>query len=264
AALAKLRAESVATGRVPPVHTYQQVCWVPDQKVFFYVGRAGNWTFDPVKMKWTCLIQPPPYQKGPKKLVPWTRWAVQTHHCYYNPAVQAPVAITTHKPQGDWLFDYKTKQWRKLARDMGNMGGEIYSTWVPPLKAQLLSNRNGRMFLHAVTAKGATWKELKDFPKALKGCEALAYDSANRVVIAVGSRSKRGPLAVWALEPKAMKWTEMKPAGAIPAGTGLWAPLWYDKDHNAMFFLNRTGQTGVETWVYRYKRAAKAPSGPGR
>jgi len=240
-------------GRLQATHTYQQVCWVPDRKVFFYVGWSGNWAFDPVKNRWTCLALPPLYQSGKKTLVPWTRWAVQTHHCYYAPEVKAAAVVTTHRPQGDWLFDYGKMEWKNLSRDIRNMGGELYSTYVPPLGAQLISNRTGEMFLHKVTRERSSWKKLEDFPERLKGCEALAYDPANKVVVAVAPNRRRGPLALWVLEPKTMKWAEIKPSGASPRGSGLWAPLWYDRDHNAFFFLNRTGQTGCETWTYRYK-----------
>jgi len=237
-------AEAVRLGRLPPTHTYQQVCWVPGRKVFFHLGHSGNWTFDPLKMRWTCLALPPLYQTGSKKMIPWTRWAVQTMHCYYSPVVEAPVAITTHKPQGDWLFDLKTMTWKALKRNIPAMGGEIYSAPVPPLKAQLLSNRNGRMHLHRVSGVASTWTELENVPEALKGAEALAYDSANRVVIAVAPGKGRAPLAVWRLDPATLTWAELKPKGPVPRGSGLWAPLWYDADHNAFVFLNRTGQTG--------------------
>jgi hypothetical protein len=248
---------AAAAGRLQATHTYQQVCWVPERKVFFYVGWSGNWEFDPVKNRWTCLFLPPLYQTGTKQLVPWTRWAVQTHHCYYARDIKAPVVVTTHTPQGDWLFDGETTAWKSLRRDISSMGGELYSTYVPPLQAQLISNRTGEMFLHKVTRSASSWKKVEGFPEGLKGCEALAYDSANGVVVAVAPNRKRAPLPVWTLDPGTMKWTEMKPTGAVPRGSGLWAPLWYDPDHNAFFFLNRTGQTGCETWVYRYRRLKK-------
>ena len=97
-------------------------------------------------------------------------------------------------------------------------------------------------------------------PEQLRGCQALAYDTAGKVLLAVvpdrkeKARLKR--LQTWTMDPKTSKWTEVKPAGAVPRGWGLWAPLWYDPGHNAFFLLNRTHQSRCETWVYRYKRVA--------
>ncbi len=253
---ASLRAAAEA-GRLQATHTYQQVCWVPERKVFSYLGWSGHWEFDPVKNRWTCLFLPTLYQQGEKKLVPWTRWAVQTHHLYYSPVAKSPIAITTHRPQGDWIYDAKKKQWKGLKRSIGSMGGEIYSTYVPTLKAQVLSAGKSGFYLHRMVKDGAGWKTawtpLKDVPKELIGCKALAYDSANDVVIALKAGNRKTPVRAFCFDPKTLKWSEVKPAGPVPKGEGRFAPLWYEEDHNAFFYMNRTGQTSCETWFFRYK-----------
>ncbi|MHC4914481.1 MAG: hypothetical protein ACYTGB_03235, partial [Planctomycetota bacterium] len=135
-ATGKLWKEAVDDGRLPPTHTYQQMCWIPEKKAVFYLGWSGTWIFSPEKNRWRCVTLPvySHYEGMDEKLgrkAPWTRWAVQTHHCYYSPVAKAPVAITTHRPQGDWLFDVEKEEWQSLKRSIGSMGGEIYSTYVP-------------------------------------------------------------------------------------------------------------------------------------
>jgi Galactose oxidase, central domain len=255
----------VEAKRLPCTHTYQQVCWVPERKVFAYLGHLGSWEFDPVTMKWDIIALPlySQYEGMPeslKRFCPWTRWAVQTHHLYYSPDAQAPVAITTHRPQGDWIYNAKKKQWTRLKRSVGSVGGEIYSTYVPTLKAQILSAGKSGFFLHKMVKDGTGWKTvwtpMKDVPKELIGCKALAYDSTNDVVIALKPGNRKTPVRTFCLDIKTMKWSETKPINP-PKGHGLFAPLWYEPDHHAFFFLARTSQTRCETWFYRYKKAEK-------
>ena len=83
----------------------------------------------------------------------------------------------------------------------------------------------------------------------------------------VAAWRKQATVATWALDVKAMTWTEMKPDGPTPTGQknmiGFWAPLWYDPDHNVHLFLNVVSRGAnyqggkTETWAYRYKQAEK-------
>jgi len=238
------------------------VCWVPERRVFAYLGHTGSWEFDPVKKKWEIIALPlyKQYQGMPKELkrfCPWTRWCVQTHHLFYSPVAKAPVAITTHRPQGDWIYDAEKKEWKGLKRGISSLGGEIYSTYVPTLKAQVLSAGKSGFYLHKLVGNGAgwktEWKKLENVPKELIGCKALAYDSANDVVIALKPGKRKTPVRTFCLDVTTMKWSEPKQTNT-PRAEGLFAPLWYEPEHNAFFFLARTGQTACETWFYRYKR----------
>jgi hypothetical protein len=253
---------AVDAGRLPPTHTYQLICWVPERKVFAYVGYSGHWEYDAAAPKWTAIALPPrcQYPDMPeelKRFSPWTKIAVQTHHLFYSPEAGAPLSITTHRPKGDWLYDAKKKEWKRLKRDIGNMGGELYSTYVPTLKASILSNNKKGFYLHKMVKDGASWKTewtaMENVPKELLGCKGLAYDFANDVVIALKPGKKREVVRTFCLDVKTMKWSETKPLNP-PKGEARFAPLWYEPEHNAFFFLARTGQTKCETWFYRYKR----------
>ncbi|MHC4916784.1 MAG: hypothetical protein ACYTGB_14970, partial [Planctomycetota bacterium] len=122
---------------------------------------------------------------------------------------------------------------------------------------QVLSTGKGGFYLHKLVKDGAKWKtewtQLENVPEELTGCKALAYDSANDVVVALQPGNRKTPVRTFCLDVRTMKWSEAKPANA-PKGEGRFAPLWYEPNHNAFFFMCRTGQTTCETWFYRYKR----------
>jgi len=251
---------SPKTGRPWPLHTYQQWCWVPDRKVCFWVsGTAGTWQFDPAKLEWTHLHGK--YHKDEKKqFSPNTPIAHQTMHCFYSPELKAPVVHQTSSPFVNYKYDFDKGEWAKLAKGIPakHKWAEPYSTHVPPLGVQLISQAN-EPHMWTYNAVTEEWKPVADVPVALRGCQALAWDAANKVVLAMGSGEKsaggKSVAIPWVLDPATMKWTEQKAANAGPEYKAAWAPLWYDPDHNACFFLNRTGQAGCETWVYRYKKA---------
>jgi hypothetical protein len=104
-------------------------------------------------------------------------------------------------------------------------------------------------------------ERIEGVPKDLAKCESLAYDTANKVILALGGTPTR---ALWSLDPATDKFTRLKPGGGSPklsGSAGRWATLWYDRGHNACVFLLQPGQGGREgapcqTWAYRYKRAA--------
>ena len=249
---------SPKTGRLWPRHTYQQVCWLPERKVFFYMPGIDTWEFDPAKMKWTWLAGA--HGKDKQTFSPKPQ-GIQNSHCFYSPDLKAPVAIMTTGDWGTYVFDQAKGEWRKRKPvPQKTVWHELYSTYVPPLKCHLVSQR-GEPFMWTYNAATEEWKDLAGVPEPLRGCQALAYDSANGVVLAMvtdpQAKGTRRPLLTWVLDPRTMKWSLEKSSGPVPLGSAAWAPLWYDRDHNAFFFLNRTGQSGCETWVYRYKSVVK-------
>lgn len=249
------RTPVTAKGRPWTAHTYQQVCWVPERKAFFLVSRGHTWEFDPAKMKWTCLAGVA--SKGKK---PSPRYqGAQSIHVVYDPNLKAPLGITTTGPFGVHVYDYKKMEWKRR-KNAPMKWAELYSTYLASRKLHLISGnkKHGMWTYNAVTQE---WKKLKDVPEKLLGTQALAYDSANDVVLAVAKTRKKGPPVMYRLDPKTLKWSEQKPANAGPATTGSWAPLWYDPDHNVFLYLNFEGRgpefTGgkTSTWAYRYKKA---------
>ncbi len=277
---AKSGAETVfdpKTGRLWPVHTYQQVCWVPGRKVFFYAGHVGTWLYDPVARTWTNPAGP--HSPG-AKFTPHTDLAWQTYHTFYSPQLAAPVCIITSKPFGIYVYDLAKAEWTRRGADIPVMMKwyELYSTWVPSRKAHLISQR-GSPFMWLYDAAAQTFTGLKDVPEPLQGTQAIAYDSINDAVIALAqfkldpeARMSKISVTPWVLDLATLAWSEVKSPGTAvlgrsgqpvrPAGfmTGSWAPLWHDADRKVFFFLNRTTQAGCQTWAYRYRRApAKGP-----
>lgn len=255
-------------GRPWPLHSYQQICWVPERNVLFHISLAqGTWQFDPAKMEWTCLNGK--YQKDEKKqFSPATPYGHQTMHCFYSPELKAPVVHLTSQPFGNYKYVFEKQEWIKMKGGIPekHKWAEPYSTYIASLGVQLIAQREAPYFW-IYNAVNEEWKEfLGEVPNELRGakdkcgCEALAWDSANKVVVAMVKPGPEGKVTPWVLDPATMKWTEQKPANEGPFSRtdgGTWASLCYDPDNNLFFFLNRTGQTGCESWIYRFKRAAE-------
>jgi hypothetical protein len=241
-------------------HTYQQVCWVPKRKVFFYVPGIDTWQWDPTTSTWTCLTG---LNSKSKKFSPKPQ-AIQTAHCFYSPDLEAPVAIMTTGDSGIYVYDFAKGEWIKRGKDLPLRWQEIYSTYVASRKFHLVApyRADKPPWMFAYDARSDQWTPLEDVPDPLRGCNALAYDSANDIVLAIPLAAKGGELSVWLMRPATLKWEELKPVGPRPKGNGLWAPLWYVPTHNVFFFLNRTSGTTCETWAYRYRRSPAPASRP--
>ncbi len=237
-------------------HTYQQVCWWPERKLFFLHSGANTWEFDPFKMKWTCVAGK--HSKS-KRLSPGPQ-GVQNVHCFYSPELKAPVSIVSTGQRGVYVYS-ADKGWTKSKKGLPQRAvwNEMYSAHVPSLGVQLISQRK-TPFMWLYNPKTEEWTPLADVPEQLRGCQALAADPISNLVLAVvpdrKEKARLKHLLVWTMDPKTLKWAEVKPAGPVPRGWGSWAPLWYDPDHNAFFLLNRIHQSKSTTWVYCYKRAA--------
>lgn len=253
------------TGAPFTEHTYQQVCWQPDRKRFFVVlVSSGTWEFDPATFKWTHLINK--FKK--ERPEPRGHWA--HNQVVWEPTLKAPVLLVSSGGGDVYKFDHGKREWQKAAALPGVLNWqEFYLTWVPEWKAFCISGGKG-FYRYDVPAAKA---EPIEAPAGLKGCQSLAYDSANHVVIAMARRGvSKGVNTVvpWALDVKTMKWTELAPPEPWPQGqsAGAWAKLWYDPDHNVFLFVNDVRRDrrelfdgGVtETWAYRYRKAAPARS----
>jgi len=250
-----------STSRPRPVHTYQQVAWVPDQKVYFLVNYGvGTATFDPSNMTWKCISGK---CDNSGSFSPITPYAWQTMHTLYSPDLKAPLAILTSKPYGIYKYDFGTGKWtmRPKATPQGLEWDEIYSTYVASKKQHLVSTSKGAgddNTLWFFDAVAEVWTPIANTPTELIGCQSLAYDSQNDMVVFLKkvSGSTWYEARMWALHIKTMTWESITLSGPRPyKGDGhTWGSLWYDESHNAFFFLNRTGQRGTETWIYRYKQ----------
>jgi hypothetical protein len=251
------------TGRPFTEHTYQQVCWQPGRRRFFIVlVSSGTWEFDPATRQWTHLTN----RFEDKAADPRGSWA--QNQVIYEPLLGAPVLIVgTGGDAARYQFDHECRAWKKLGPTPEKLKwNEPYMTYVPELGGHVASTSKNGWFLFQV-ARGML--RPLEAPDALSHCQSLAYDSANKVVIAL-ARQKTGKytqtVKPWALDVATMKWTELSPPRPWPEGqcTGNWAKLWYDPDHNVHLFVNDVRRDreelfdgGVtETWAYRYARPA--------
>jgi hypothetical protein len=246
-------------GRPFTEHTYQQVCWQPERKRFFVVlVSSGTWEFDPVAREWIHVIN-----RFEDRSEPRGHWA--HNHVLYDPALKAPVLVCTTRTTGVYRFDHARRAWvRRGERPAELAWNEFYSTYVPPWKCHLISTMKRGFFRYDVAANRLTPVES---PEALAGCQSLAYDTANRVVIAL-ARKRLGKRTVtvtpWALDIGTRTWTELDPPKPWPQGqaTGRWAKLWYDEELEAHLFVNDVKRDrrelfdgGVtETWAFRFQR----------
>jgi hypothetical protein len=240
-----------------PGHSYQQVCYVPERKAFFMVNRGHTWEFSPETMEWTCLAGPA--SKG-KKTSPRCQGA-QSHHVIYDPSLKAPVLIMTTGPFGTFVYDYAKMEWRER-KNAPMRWAELYSTYADSKKLHVVSG-NKKHGMWTYDAAKEEWKKLEGVPERLLGTQALAYDSTSDVVLAAAPNKGKAPLELFVMDPETMKWSEQKPANAGPSSGGLWAPMWYDADHQVFLYLNfesrgpdfKGGKT--TTWAYRHKKAGK-------
>ena len=119
-------------------HTYQQVCWWPERKVFFLHAGRYTWEFEPFKMKWTCvagkLSKDKRHSPAPQ--------GVQNVHCFYSPDLKAPVSVLSTGERGVYVYDHK-KGWVKQKKSIPQKAvwNEMYGTYVPPLGVHLISQR---------------------------------------------------------------------------------------------------------------------------
>ena len=113
----------------------------------------------------------------------------------------------------------------------------------------------------AYDAKANQWRRLdikpEDGPSARRRF-GIAYDSLNKVVILIAGSDctwddkEKYFNDVWAFDPEKDKWTEMKPAGALPKLQGRECRhCAYDEKDNAVLFA----AYGAGLWACRYKQA---------
>ncbi|MCX7590280.1 MAG: hypothetical protein N2255_01490 [Kiritimatiellae bacterium] len=241
-------------------HTYQQVCWQPDRNRFFVVlTSSGTWEFDPATRRWIHLIN----KFEGKKFEPRAYWS--GNHVVYDFKSKSPVLICNSGNVGVYRFDHQKVEWRKIGEPRREvMPGELYSTYVPEWSAFLASSPNGFAKFDPSDLSGASAVET---PDELKACQALAYDEANRVVVALAQikvNQYRQTVQPWSLDVRTMKWTRLDPPRPWPEGqcTGRWGVFWYDPHHNVHLLINFVRRDRVElydggiteTWAYRYAR----------
>ncbi|MHC4914487.1 MAG: RNA polymerase sigma factor [Planctomycetota bacterium] len=264
------RQQTGPSGAPYATHTFQYTSWDPARKRFFVPLRdRGTWEFDPRARAWENVFNlfTEPRPKSPHDLGPGLMAGI---HSAFVPALGAPVVVVTHTPnRGIHLLDRESGSWKLQAPlPKAFAAKELYSTYVEEWRAHLVVVGGKKAAFFKVDLAAGT-AEPVECPPEIERCQALAYDSASSVVVVApaidlppkwgaGSRT----ISTWALDVKAMKWAEMKPAGPLPtgAGTGLHAPLWYDPAHNVHIFVNCVGRgpegkTGLtETWCYRYRK----------
>jgi hypothetical protein len=219
-----------------------------------------TWSYDAALRKWTKLynsgsgnrsIQGLAYDRHHKKTILFGKWGgngccgTQTYafdmpaktwtnlNPANHPASRGWAAMDFHQAArkvvlfgggemsgpvyGDtWTYDYATNKWEKISTS-GSPGGRIHGN--------------------------------------------MAYDPNNKVMILFGGYSgsygrKDGSSLndTWVLNLEQKRWTRMNP-GNPPASSKVFKPA-FDPLNNVMIITRKAPQYKIETWAYRYKKAA--------
>jgi hypothetical protein len=113
----------------------------------------------------------------------------------------------------------------------------------------------------AFDVEASSWRKLELKPEEQPSPRwrfGITWDALNKVVLLVAGSSdtwddkEEYRNDVWAFDPAADKWTEMKAAGGPPVHDRECRHCAYDEADNAVLFL--TAKAGL--WAYRYKKGA--------
>jgi hypothetical protein len=156
-----------------------------------------------------------------------------------------------------WVLDLGTGQWRKAKNDLprSHMGMSVFHD--APRKRLLLAGggvydkwqtrAGGFNTLYAFDPVTEQVTRLADCPTAL--CRAgLAHDTRRDLFIAAVNLKGKGveqPSGVFAYDPRADAWREIKAANAMPLSQG-WMPLCYDRGNDCL-----VGMAGTMFYVFR-------------
>jgi N-acetylneuraminic acid mutarotase len=100
-----------------------------------------------------------------------------------------------------------------------------------------------------------TWTKLNPFgmsPPARGAC-TMAYDPATRRLVMFGGRDDAARLNdTWAFDPAGNTWTELSPAGPVPAGRGGHVMVYDPSSGRLIMFGGRSGESQFlnDTWAY--------------
>jgi hypothetical protein len=176
----------------------------------------------------------------------------------YDPGIRKPVYVRCARDFK--VFDFGKLAWEdvKISGPAVKSRDDSYATWVPDV---------GR---HIVSSKGWGWwwldmsrlqrEKIEGLPDELVGCQALTYDSLNKVVLAI---ARSGDALLWVFDPVKSTFAKVPPAKSpdLPRGRGnrtgpslpgAWANFWYDRRHNTCVLVV-PGRPADETWAYRYR-----------
>lgn len=230
-------------------------------------GRDSNsWIFDVHNVKWEKAATGPHYGSS-------AQWP-GVYCCYgmvYDRDAKIAILFGGLGEGETWAFDFSARQWRNLKPVVSppnlSMPNMVYDA---RNKVTLLfggqtggysdgSNLNDTW---AFSAAKNTWEKLnpKDPPPPRLQSQAC-YDSVNGVMILFGGHANvypkrdQGPhfTDTWVYDYAKNLWTEMKPADS-PRGSDV-RFMAFDPVNNVA--IDVTGGVKKETWVYRYKAAAK-------
>jgi hypothetical protein len=175
---------------------------------------------------------------------------------------------------GSAVSVFKDGDWKPLANagvPMSYTGGAA-SIYVPDQKSHLVAvmghggaKDEGRLTSFSTAEKKG--REIASAPEDLKKRFApgtggfnfvMAYDTANRKVVAMSADGARKP-EVWTYDPPADKWEKLPPGANAPVmedgfSPACRAPLLYDPVHNVFLLVVRGKDWQVATWAYRYKK----------
>jgi hypothetical protein len=206
-------------------------------------GGPPLWAFYPETKKWQIVLSPGPY--------PAVSYAKQME---YVPEVGGPLFMSGGwNGCGTWSYDPKLNQWKQQSK-VDKEAPENESLTCYDAKRKLIIGQSHVRKTHHYDIATHKWQQVldpgKDSTDAPCGHDArsvMYYDTFNHVALLFESKQ---PDTVWSYDPDSKKWTANKVTGpAVPEGRTIG---YFDEARN-VFVINR----GANTWVYRYKRAAK-------
>jgi hypothetical protein len=211
-------------------------------------GCSDTWSYDPTLNHWT-------FRNTSKQPVPSGIAA----------AADDPTSGTMYvlDRNGIWSYRVQADTWTELAP----------SGAAPPTSIEIVAEYDSKRHviyrfggespttngLWRYDIDGNSWTELHPSGSAppAAGGWGLAYDKVNDVVVAY-----RGGAGTWIYDPTANSWMQANPTTDPGSPDRVHGDLKYDPANNVTLLV----KPGIETWAYRYKRAAKAddvaPSAP--
>jgi hypothetical protein len=248
-----------------PRHVYHAFEYVPELKALFICNGAnqsalgpdgkllghdlcdGAWRLDLKSNKWTKIESAGP---PPNRLDDAMAYCPDTKSLIY-----------TGTGGQLWILDPEKNEWRKAKespRQHTSMGRTIF---YDPSKKRMLLVGGGVLDawmkgdapeyreVYSFDPKTEKVTRLADAPTALYASH-LAYDSKRQLFFAVAEFNKKEqPSGMFAYDPKADAWQEIKPAKGIPAHQGWfgWMKMCYDADHDCL-----VGMIGDKFFAFRY------------
>lgn len=230
-----------------------------------YLKNSSVWTYELAANRWRDLRPLPEPQLRPLRCAAWD----SDHEVIV-------VFGGEGSQEGTLIYDPYTNTWTNRHtpdQPAFRSGGNLAYDSAHKMHILFGSQFSNDAHTWAYELRSNRWRDLKPTqqPPTDKNDAVLAYDAANRVVIAVikithGEKDNaRHRLETWAYDAGRNRWTKMSPPHE-PDGSGNRARLLtYSPDLNLAVLENRThppqGPAEQQIWTYRYATPERATNG---